>query len=517
MTTPQLFKVVVIYGNPSLVPEAAQGSANVVVATEGETWDDLYTRAFAGIEGKQMTVRNIVRQGPGEMDYEVVVIPVPENMPSTPYVESTHFQDDSAKYAEEAEANPGQDLKRRPEYVMVGFTFFDKDTVPPDLRISPLVRVDALGNDAPEQHGMNVYEIITDPIRMVQSSEALRKNYGPVLSNNRPLIIYTSGRVDSFAAAWACGLHMGFENCDFLRMEYNDPVPDDIDGRAVLMVGMAVGGERLDQFIERTGGFTVIAANPGMHEELFTKYEEHVKLKGGDTTFHYHTIPGHSACVIAWIIMSMEYTEGIDVSNVSDNIPSLLRYIEDRALMTNRFQESDFIYEALRDSDYIHGQQWEAFTALMVTEGGGAELIFTGKLIKTTKMRLAKDLLERAMFMYTPQEGVEIAVLNCPQEYVTIAGQLAFQAFPGLKIFVTYEERGGKHVADLRDYLPAYVVDMRSNPDFHFSAGDIATRLGGGGHKHAAGFVAHAKSITDILKQIEIDMCATDTTEKQKK
>lgn len=502
MTTPQLFKLVVIYGNPSLVPEAAQGSANVVVANDGETWDDLYTRAFAGIDGDKMIVRNIIRQGPGEMDYEVVVIPVPADMPTVTYVESTHFQDDPAKYTEEAAATPGQDLKRRPEYVMSGYTFFNKDSVPHDLRISPLVRVDTLGDEPADTHGTNVYEIITDPIRMLQTSEALRKNYGPVLSNNRPLIIYTPGRVDSFAAAWACGLHLGFENCDFLTMGYDSPVPDGIDGRAVMMVGMAVGGDRLDQFIKRTGGYTVIAANPGMHQELVDKYEEQIKLRGEDNTFHYHTIPGNSACVIAWMVMSMEYSEGIDASNVTDNIPALLRYIEDRALMTNRFQESDYIYEALRDSEYIHGQKWDEFTALMVSEGGGADLIYAGRLIKDTKQRLAQDILMRSSLMLVPEEGAEIAVVNMPMELVTMAGQLMFQAYPDLKLLVTYEERGGKHTSKMEDYVPTFVIDMRSNANHKYTAMWIATALGGGGHTHAAGFVTSAKSIVDILEKI---------------
>ena len=285
----------------------------------------------------------------------------------------------------------------------------------------------------------------------------------------RPLVIYHGNCPDGFGAAYAFYDHFrqGTDcSCDFVAGIHGQDPPD-VTGRELYLVDFSYRRPVLKEVCRTARSVTVIDHHVSAEHDLEGLEQEHDNL-------HVVFDMEKSGAILAWEFHHV------------DAPPRLLFHIQDRDLWRFNLEGTNDIHAALisRPFDFA---SWEQ----LCTWSGALELLLTeGQAINRYRQRMI-DLHREKSVMVTIA-GYQVPGVNCYEDIMSeLVGELAL----GYPFAAGYQDQG-----TLRKW------SLRSSPD-GIDVSEIAARLGGGGHRHAAGFAVLISE--SVLRVPEIEESAS--------
>jgi uncharacterized protein len=277
----------------------------------------------------------------------------------------------------------------------------------------------------------------------------------------RPLVIYHANCLDGFGAAAVIfrSLREGDgASCDFFAAAYGRNPPD-ASGRDLYIVDFSYPREELTALCREAATVTVIDHHlTGVHE-LAGLDKEHDNLR-------LVLDMEKSGAVLTW-----EYFN-------PDPPPPLLLHIQDRDLWRFELPDTNDLYASLsaRPYDFV---EWCDLLALRDLP---PELLAEGRSINRYRRKMIDLHLEKAVMATIA--GYKVPMVNC---YEDITSDLLAELAVGHPFAAGYQDQGR-----LRKW------SLRSAPDGADVAA-VAELFGGGGHRHAAGFITrHAASVMTV-------------------
>ncbi len=266
----------------------------------------------------------------------------------------------------------------------------------------------------------------------------------------KPLILYHANCLDGFGAAFAA-----FEKfregdgclCDFVPAAYGDDPPD-FEDRNVYLLDFSYRRAELNLLCEKAKSVTIIDHHITAKNDLSGLDKEHDNL---EIVFDMEK----SGAMLAW-----EYFNSLEA-------PKLFSYIQDRDIWRFEFKETNDVYAALmaRPFDFL------SWAALIRSEEKLKSIIKEGKAINRYRNRMIEAYKKRSVIAEIA--GYRVPVVNCPG---VIASDLLGELAKGQPFAAGYQDIGTKRSWSLRSTNEGEDVAK------------IAEKLGGGGHRNAAGF-----------------------------
>ena len=265
---------------------------------------------------------------------------------------------------------------------------------------------------------------------------------------------YHAGCPDGFGAAWAVWRAWGDES-EFRARGHDDRLPMESLGDAeVVFVDISVDNEQLRELSSVASHITLLDHHISAQSRYLSDPEtvNHVEAEGHEIIYDL----SHSGAVLAWMHFHPD-----------ESTPTLLRYVEDQDLWNWKLEGSDAVNAAIAS----HPRSFSAWSELASRRAD--DLIREGEpIVRANKMDVEQTLKNAAPLRIGDRrvEGVNATVNRS-----ALGHELAERAIFGMAWGCVYRINGKRVHATL------------------YSIGDldvslIASGLGGGGHRNAAGF-----------------------------
>lgn len=267
--------------------------------------------------------------------------------------------------------------------------------------------------------------------------------------NANTICLYHGDCFDGLAAAVA--VYVGTGNIpeeNFMPVYYGEEPPwDIIENKHLIIVDFSYKRPIMEKLKEQTKSLIVLDHHASAEKEL--------------SDLHY-AIFDNSTCgaIIAW-----------EFFNPTKDIPPLFKYIEDHDLWRHKYRNHREIMAWLASQPMT--VKW--WTQALLTYDVGY-IVEQGKPIYAYYQQLCNRMIHywTRTPTFTFLGGHKVPIINVRKFLVSdVVGQLSL----GHPFAVGFEHIGDK-----------YIMHLRSRDDSPINLGDIAHNLGGGGHKHAAGF-----------------------------
>lgn len=266
------------------------------------------------------------------------------------------------------------------------------------------------------------------------------------MSNQKTLCIYHKNCADGFGAAWVVRKALGENAVEFYAASYQEEPPA-VEGRDVVIVDFSYKRSVMEQIAQSASSVLVLDHHESAEAELAPLLASGVIQGKFDMN--------HSGAMLTWF-------HYFDVTP-----PNLIYFIEDRDLW--KF-ENDYT-GAYMAAVFSYPQQFDVWDEL--ARRPVKAMIDEGSAILRTQAQHVYQLQSQAF--RTNIAGYDVPVANAPYFYASNLGHVLAIDEP---FSATYSDSEGK-----RKY------SLRSANGTGLNVADIAQRFGGGGHKHAAGFV----------------------------
>jgi hypothetical protein len=270
----------------------------------------------------------------------------------------------------------------------------------------------------------------------------------------RRVCIYHAGCPDGFGAAWAAWRAWG-EDALYVPRGHDDPLAArDYAGDHVLFADIAPPPEAWRELAEETERLVVLDHHVSARSRYLAdpSFAEAVEAGGHLVVFDL----SHSGAVLAWLHL-----------HAGEPLPPLLAYVEDQDLWRWQLPASREVNATLSS----HLRSFETWGRLAATpvEALAAE----GRPI----LRALRMEVDRALATAHPVRvaGLALEAVNARIQRAEIGHELAERRAFGTPAGVVYRLAGAR-------------VDVSLYSVGDFDAAQIAERLGGGGHRNAAGF-----------------------------
>jgi uncharacterized protein len=279
--------------------------------------------------------------------------------------------------------------------------------------------------------------------------------------------------MDGFGAAYS--VWMKDPTYEFVAIQYGDDLPDLEGYSEVLMVDFSLKRDQIEELMKKTK-VVIIDHHVSAEKELSPLRESPLlKIHNSEIMFNMD----QSGAVMAWNYFHGELTErGIEYTMYGREYPPLLlRYIQDRDLWTKELPESeevtcflqseiDFLNTSFSDFNQLV-RKFEYNSSVFMIAGRNV-LKFKNKMIDTICANHRVDKFQACgkkwMVPYVNSSLFQSEI-----------GNVLSRDYPFAVVYYT-DEKSGKTI-----------FSLRSNPNGE-DVSVIAKSLGGGGHKHAAGF-----------------------------
>lgn len=281
------------------------------------------------------------------------------------------------------------------------------------------------------------------------------------MSDKKPILIYHANCPDGFGAAYAFWKKYS-DDIEYAPISYDSGSlgglrAEDLVGRKIWMADVSFSREETIEVQKNA--------------EEFLLLDHHITAKDSLSDLDYCKFDiEHSGAVMAW-----------NYCFPGKNIPKLLSYIEDRDLWKLELPDSKEILSAI-DAVERTFPNWERLRAELDSKSGYEKLCKSGSTILEYNSNLIKRIKEGAY--YGVIKGYTVPMINIPFFRTEIVTDLAI----GNDFAAGYHYDGNKFIVSLRSDSEGRGVDVSK----------IAQSFGGGGHKHAAGFVI------DTLNGLEV-------------
>jgi oligoribonuclease NrnB/cAMP/cGMP phosphodiesterase (DHH superfamily) len=272
--------------------------------------------------------------------------------------------------------------------------------------------------------------------------------------SERKLVISHANCPDGFTAAWAVWLV--YPDAEFFPGVYGQ-APPDVTGRDVIMVDFSYKHDVMLKMMNDAHRIVVLDHHKSAEAELAGLDTMH----DAKANVYIYFDMNKSGAMLAW-----EYFhEGVEP-------PSLVKYVEDRDLWRFALPNSNDINSAILSYPYDFNTWSKTATRLAYSEGRN-KFAMMGEAINRKQTRDIAEIVDmtkrRAVI-----GGYEVWCANMPYTMAPQATHIMGKDEPFAATY--YRRKDGK-----------YVYSLRSSEE-GIDVSEIASRYGGGGHKHAAGF-----------------------------
>jgi oligoribonuclease NrnB/cAMP/cGMP phosphodiesterase (DHH superfamily) len=273
------------------------------------------------------------------------------------------------------------------------------------------------------------------------------------------LIIYHAGCWDGRVAAWAVRRHPDWHDADLWYAQYGDSPPDVSAYEHVAVVDFSYDVDTLVGWADELESLTVLDHHKTRADDLRRARR---LLHGEEVAHHIEYDDERSGARMAW-----EHF-------VDDNPPALVQYVEDRDLWRWVLPHSREVVAWIRSYDVteVDREQLDWMAELLLDRR--SEIERAGRAI----LRHIDSVVAAAVSHSEVVEDGEYTVARC--------NCCVYQSEIGHALL----ERYGDEV----DYAEIWwrrdggtVHSLRSDDD-HLDVGELASSLGGGGHRNAAGW-----------------------------
>ena len=263
--------------------------------------------------------------------------------------------------------------------------------------------------------------------------------------SEKTVLLYHAGCPDGFGAAWAFWRKYG-NSIEYIPVSHGAEPPD-VEGCHVYMADFCYKRDILLQLKDKAESLVVLDHHISAQEEC------------GDLDFCTFDM-GHSGAFLAWSYLFSE-----------DNVPLLIKYIEDRDLWKWNLNFTEEILSAV-DSFERTFDNWDKLHSFLDAEDSvrWKRVKTMGEGILQYKKNLIKSLMRNSY--ETVIAGKSVPVINTPFFQSEIAAEMAL----GSDFAAAYYYDGD-----------AYKFSLRSREGGE-DVSSVAAKFGGGGHKNASGF-----------------------------
>jgi hypothetical protein len=285
------------------------------------------------------------------------------------------------------------------------------------------------------------------------------------VARNFDLCIYHEDCADGFTAAWAVAQRLPGIEC--VPARYGS-LPPALRGRRIVLVDFSYEPETLERLAGENFALLVI----DHHASAIRRLRERTPpagARGPDLLLD----EGHSGAMLAWRFF-----------NGGAEPPALIRYVEDRDLWRFELPRSRAINALIGATEFCL-EEWSRLAARLDDAAGFEAAGVAGEALLSARRKDVDEVLRRTARIMRIG-GVAVPVCNAPKHLASDIGNLlardvAAQALaPEISFAAVYFDR-----ADGRREF-----SLRSEAGRGADVAAIADRYGGGGHRHAAGFIA---------------------------
>lgn len=271
----------------------------------------------------------------------------------------------------------------------------------------------------------------------------------------RPVVLYHADCPDGFTAAYVAKKR--YPAATLLAVRYGDPLPDAVDGRDVLVVDFSYPRDVTEDLARRARSLLVLDHHKTAEEAL----------RG----LPYATFDmSRSGAGLAW-----------DVLFEGERRPRLVDYVEDRDLWRHRMPSTHEVAAYVATVPF-HLPAWASLEKTL--EEAPWYAIFGGEALLRGRDKYVEDMCSHARVV--PFMGyADIPVVNAPPYAVSdLVGKLA----EGRPFAVGWFVEGSGRVK----------LSFRSR-DGGVDVSELAKKLGGGGHRNAAGATVDGLDVGDLV------------------
>lgn len=280
------------------------------------------------------------------------------------------------------------------------------------------------------------------------------------------LIVYHKNCMDGLGAAYAASMKFGFDDVEYVAMQYGEAVPD-FFGKDVYFLDFSLKKDAMREVCNFAKSVTVIDHHKTAYDDLWNFQADNYSAVWDMEK---------SGAVLAW----NHFFSGV-------NPPKLLQHIQDRDLWHFKIEDTKIVHAWLKCSVFgildmeAAVNHFEHAPYVPSSKGmpswrliGLAVLRHEGQMIKSCISKPRPVHFDVFDFGEGILHTASIFTFNCP-------GGLASDACAALM-----QERSVELVASYFDTDTHRVFSLRSSPGVDCSL--IAKYYGGGGHPQASGF-----------------------------
>lgn len=262
------------------------------------------------------------------------------------------------------------------------------------------------------------------------------------------IVLYHANCTDGFGSAYAAWKHFG-DKAEYIPVAYGDNLPD-VTGKDVYMLDYSCKREVAKGIATIAKCLTIIDHHKTAYEDLQDLMDSGVINGIFDMN--------KSGAVLTW-----EWFHG------EDDIPALFLYLQDYDLWRFYLRNTKAIVAGLRSYE-MNFEVWSKYAESLANL---VKLSSEGESILRNHMQLVKSAAENARRIILC--GFDVPCVNANGFLASDLGALLAE---GEAFSVTYyiDAKGGERVS------------LRSE-EGGADVSEIAKEMGGGGHKHAAGYV----------------------------
>lgn len=262
--------------------------------------------------------------------------------------------------------------------------------------------------------------------------------------------LYHANCNDGAGAALAVWAKYGDIGHDYIPCQYGNDLPDGLEGCDVVMVDFSAKKDQIRELARKAASILIIDHHKTAQAELNDVDD------GYGCPIEVMFDMDKSGAVLAW-----------EWFHPDKEVPELLKYIQDRDLWRFEFCETQDVAKGLQL--HPNWRNWLTLdTGILADQGFSVN--------KFLEMQATKIVLNQPIEWEVT--GDTVPVYNLPGFMISDTLHMALERHKDAPYAVAY--------FDLPEGKRIYSLRSRSGTEVDVS--EIAKRLGGGGHKHAAGF-----------------------------
>jgi nanoRNase/pAp phosphatase (c-di-AMP/oligoRNAs hydrolase) len=265
---------------------------------------------------------------------------------------------------------------------------------------------------------------------------------------------YHAGCPDGFAAAWSVRRAWGGGG-RYVARSHDDPLPlEELEDALVVFVDIAVDNPQLQALSEVASHIVLLDHHVSAKLRYQSDLETVNRLEDAGHEIYFDL--DHSGAVLAWHYFHPD-----------DAPPALLDYVEDQDLWNWKLVGSEEVNAAIAS----YPREFEAWDAL--AQRSPKDLMREGEpIVRANKMEVRRAIQKTQPILIA---GERLEAVNATSNRSAIGHELAKRMAFGPAWGCVYRVSGGQVHATLYS-----IGDL--------DVSEIATQLGGGGHRNAAGF-----------------------------